>query len=246
MTTKKKSLLPGDARPCVWMTAGVVAYKICDHDFDCDSCPLDAGLCGRETREAAPELEVESAARAEVFEFPADRFYHASHTWAQPFDQTRVRSGIDSFAAHLLSCASSVVLPAEGTVLQQGRVGFWISEQTRLIPLISPVTGRVLKRNQQVQKFPGLVAASPYGQGWLLEVDCPDWPSQRQRLVDADRLRKLVHRQMASFRKRVAGYVEHPDRAVGPTMADGGERLTDVRRILGPIRYRRLVLRYLR
>ena len=34
-------VLPADAKPCVWMTAGVVAYKICDRSFDCENCPLD-------------------------------------------------------------------------------------------------------------------------------------------------------------------------------------------------------------
>jgi glycine cleavage system H protein len=226
------------------MTAGVVAYKICDHDFECENCPLDAGLCGRET--LTPAAAVEAEVPSELFEIPSDRLYHASHTWAQPFDRDQVRFGIDAFAAHLLSRASSVVLPAEGTVVQQGRVGFWISEDTRLVPLISPVSGRVLKRNQQVQKSPGLVAESPYGQGWLLEVDCPDWASQRRRLVDADRLQQLVRRQMATFRKRVSRFVDQPDQAVGPTLADGGEPLTDVRRILGPKHYRRLILQFLR
>jgi hypothetical protein len=103
-----------------------------------------------------------------------------------------------------------------------------------------------MKRNQQVQKSPGLVAESPYGQGWLLEVDCPDWASQRRRLVEADRLQQLVRRQMATFRKRVSRFVDQPDQAVGPTLADGGEPLTDVRRILGPKRYRRLILQFLR
>lgn len=244
MADKKRSLMPADARPCVWMTAGLVAYKICDHDFDCENCPLDAGLCGREARTLP--MEVDAEVPAEAFEIPTDRSYHASHTWAQPFDQGRVRFGIDAFAAHLLSHASSVVLPAEGTMLQQGRVGFWISEDSRLVPLVSPISGRVLKRNQEVQKSPGLVAESPYGQGWLLEVACPDWSSQRKRLVDAERAQELVCRQMASFRKRVSRYVEQSDQAVGPTLADGGERLTDVRRILGPKRYRRLVMQYLR
>ena len=244
MATKKRPLLPADARPCVWMTAGVVAYKICDREFDCENCPLDAGLCGHELPALAREAE--TAVETDVFDYPPDRFYHAAHTWARPFERARVRSGIDSFAARLLSRATSVVLPAEGTALQQGRVGFWISEGRRLVPLISPITGRVLKRNLQVQKSPGLVAESPYGQGWLLEIDCPDWSAQQQRLVDADRMTELVRRQMTSFRKRVSRYSENSDHAVGPTMADGGERLTDVRRILGAVRYRRLILQYLR
>ena len=134
-------MLPADARPCVWMTAGIVAYKICDRDFECERCPLDAGLCVRQPRrslrETDPRIRVESLA------FPADRSYHRSHTWARPFEQRRVRSGIDAFAAYLLSRAASVILPADGAVIEHGTVGFWISEDTAPVPLVSPVSGRV-------------------------------------------------------------------------------------------------------
>ena len=26
---------------CVWMTSGVIDYKLCDNDFDCENCPFD-------------------------------------------------------------------------------------------------------------------------------------------------------------------------------------------------------------
>ena len=29
---------------CVWMRAGVIRFWLCDRDFDCDNCPLDAAL----------------------------------------------------------------------------------------------------------------------------------------------------------------------------------------------------------
>ena len=32
---------------CVWMRAGVIRYRLCDRGFDCDRCPLDAGLRAR-------------------------------------------------------------------------------------------------------------------------------------------------------------------------------------------------------
>jgi glycine cleavage system H lipoate-binding protein len=28
-------------RPCIWMDAGVIDFKICDHDFDCRTCEFD-------------------------------------------------------------------------------------------------------------------------------------------------------------------------------------------------------------
>jgi hypothetical protein len=33
---------------CVWMQAEVVGYKLCDREFDCDRCPFDAALHGRD------------------------------------------------------------------------------------------------------------------------------------------------------------------------------------------------------
>jgi len=243
---KKKpaaTVLPGDAMPCVWMTAGLVAYKICDHDFDCDNCPLDAGLRGGE-----PRREADSAAgadRDEALDFPDDRLYHASHTWAMALQDGSVRIGIDAFAAGLLSRAGVVILPAEGSQLRQGRVGCWLMEDTRPVPLLSPLSGKVLRRNQRVQKSPRLVTDSPYGAGWLLEADCADRETESSVLLDAERLRVRVQRQMTTFRKKVSQLLEPSHRTVGPTLADGGEQLTDIRRILGPARYRRLILRFL-
>jgi glycine cleavage system H protein len=240
------ALLPVDSSPCVWMTAGVVAYKICDRGYDCEHCPLDAGLCGRELAGLDSSAEAAPVADAAALEFPPDRLYHGSHVWAQPFERALVRVGIDAFAARLLSGATSLVLPADGAVVQQGRVGFWIAEETRLVPLISPVSGRVRRRNHWVQASPGLVTEAPYGHGWLIDVDCPNWAIERRRLVSAESVRELARRQSESLRKHVAHYVEHGQREVGATMADGGERLVDARRILGPARYRRLVLSFLR
>jgi hypothetical protein len=36
---------------CVWMQAGVVGYKLCDREFDCDRCPFDAALRGETSRD---------------------------------------------------------------------------------------------------------------------------------------------------------------------------------------------------
>lgn len=36
----------GSPTQCVWMQAGVVGYKLCDREFDCDRCPFDAALRG--------------------------------------------------------------------------------------------------------------------------------------------------------------------------------------------------------
>jgi hypothetical protein len=33
---------------CVWMLSGVLNYRLCDRDLDCEHCPLDRALRGIE------------------------------------------------------------------------------------------------------------------------------------------------------------------------------------------------------
>ena len=35
-------VLAPETEPCVWMSAGLISYKLCDRGFDCENCPLDA------------------------------------------------------------------------------------------------------------------------------------------------------------------------------------------------------------
>jgi glycine cleavage system H lipoate-binding protein len=35
---------PESRQPCIWMEAGVIDYKICDKEFDCEHCELDRAL----------------------------------------------------------------------------------------------------------------------------------------------------------------------------------------------------------
>lgn len=39
-------------KPCIWMEAGVIDFKICDHDFDCRTCEFDRAM----TESAAHQL----------------------------------------------------------------------------------------------------------------------------------------------------------------------------------------------
>ena len=40
----------GDKRlevlPCVWMSAGLVAFKLCDREGECEGCPFDRAMQG--------------------------------------------------------------------------------------------------------------------------------------------------------------------------------------------------------
>jgi hypothetical protein len=35
---------PPGALPCVWMSAGLIAFKLCDREGECEGCPFDRAM----------------------------------------------------------------------------------------------------------------------------------------------------------------------------------------------------------
>ena len=234
--------LPNGALPCVWMAAGLLAYHLCERDFDCERCPLDAALAGRAPRADAASEPAEPAheRRRAPLRFRADRGYHDAHGWVLRLSPLRVRTGLDMFAARLLARSNAVVLPPLGCRVERGRPACWIADEGELIPLRSPVSGTVVGRNVAVQERPGLLASSPYDEGWLLEVRCDAPPEDGPALRSAGHIRRDTARQLRRLRARVRT-LGRPDPRVGATLADGGRRVTDLRVLLGPLGWRRAI-----
>ena len=237
-------VLPDGSLPCVWMIAGLLTYRLCDRGYECDGCPLDAAIRG-----VAPAPQSAGPAKAPPA-LPAwgirdDRRYHPSYGWVETLEPGRLRWGIDGLMARLFDRISSVVLPAPATELARGQIACWIVDDGELLPLRSPVTGKVTRVNQAVQRDPGLLSASPYDEGWLVELRGASLPAEDAALCGPAERRETAARQMAKLDRAVRSHL-HVDPQVGRTAADGGQRLTDVRRMLGTRRYHRLIQAVLR
>lgn len=232
----KPTMLPPDALPCVWMTAGLVAYKLCDRAYDCEHCPLDTALRGATT----PPSRGERGRHQPMWVFRPDRQYHTKHGWVLRLDDRRVRYGLDVFAARLLSHISQVVLPTPKTRVCRGEAACWVKDAEELIPLAAPISGIVGKVNHQVQTLPHSICGSPYDDGWLLEILHDQDPTEDESLLGAVRMQVQSNRQLGLLRAQAARYLPH-DRTVGPTLLDGGELVKDLWRVLGSQRYHDLV-----
>lgn len=234
-------LLPDDALPCVWMTAGLVSYKLCDRDYDCEHCSFDTALQGGNIESQLPQTRGIQPAR---WEFPSDRLYHRSHAWIRAVNGAQVRYGLDIFAGRLLDRVTSVVLPSVQSRLERGRPACWVKDENELIPLRSPITGTVTQVNGKVQHYPSLITTSPYDDGWLLEALCETTPDRQGNLRSAEEQQRETTLQLQKLHQRILH--DLPVNAdVGPTLADGGEPITDLRRMLGPRRYHRLILQFI-
>jgi len=228
-------------RCCIWMSAGLVAYKLCDREYDCENCPFDAAMRGAEA-----ETRRANGATSVAPPFPADRRYHPAHLWVRRMEGGRVRVGVDAFAARLLASVDRVFLPPPGTPVRHDTPLCWLHDDGQVVALRAPVTGRVTVTHGRLRRDPRLIAEDPYGEGWLFEVRLrEDAEETDDALLSASVARERAREHQQALDSAVRSFAASPCPEAGPTLQDGGVPLDEPRAVLGPFRYYRVISAFL-
>lgn len=104
------------------------------------------------------------------FDIPDDLYYTESHEWIDP-DGDTARLGITDFAQDELGDIVFVELPSVGDDLAPGDELAVIESIKAVSDVYVPVAGTVADVNDAVVNEPELVNASPYDDGWLIELE---------------------------------------------------------------------------
>lgn len=101
----------------------------------------------------------------------AELFYTREHEWVEKLSEHRVRVGITDFAQDQLGDIVFVELPKPGAEIQaEESIGSVESVKT-VSDIFSPISGKVASVNSVLETSPELVNSSPYGDGWMVEVE---------------------------------------------------------------------------
>jgi glycine cleavage system H protein len=107
------------------------------------------------------------------FDVPEDCHYLETHEWVRRTNGT-VRVGISDFAQDELGDVVFVELPSVGDRLEAGEE-FGVIESIKAVSdLYAPVSGEVTAVNEELFDAPELVNESPFGDGWMLELEYED------------------------------------------------------------------------
>lgn len=120
---------------------------------------------------------------------PAALLYTAEHEWVAVADGVAT-FGVTDYAAGQLGDVVYVDLPAQGAEITAGQVCGEIESTKSVSEIYSPVTGRVLEINGDVDADPALVNADPFGRGWLVRVALSG--TVPTGLLDEDAYRRLT------------------------------------------------------
>lgn len=233
------------------MDAGVVGYKLCDRDLQCDQCPFDETM--RQPSRSLPSRfsvsplsgSTESLAMSSDSErvaaligaiapgeFPDDRLYHNGHLWVKPLMESIVAIGIDHFAASMLGSLASVVLPSRHSRIIHRMPWCWLIHHEGAISLYSPVHAVVVENNVRLLDHPELLVQDPYGGGWIVHAQIDKTAAESPTLFASSEYRARSKRDLTSLQMCVMQNLRKAP-AIGQTLHDGGQPAETLAAMLG-------------
>ncbi len=255
-------------RYCIWMEAGMVAYKMCDREFNCDACPVDdlvrqqnaatdgsslsslhAAIPQRATTGAETPIQHFERQLEEFFQpllsvqLPADRLYHRSHMWVRNDSQNSSTIGIDHIGAYFLQPVVSVVLPQTPSRIELKSPCTWLVLREGTIALRSAVQGIATESNPILLDHPYLLLDDPYDSGWILKIEKGAELKRESELLTAEEFDPYYRKEAGELKDRFAASFRRGQPNVGSTLFDGGEPIKSVQEILGRRKYFELISR---
>jgi glycine cleavage system H protein len=115
------------------------------------------------------------------------------HVWVSVEDE-RVYLGLTNFIQGELGKVISVELPDLGDKIEAGEVFAELESVATVHEVLSPVSGKILAVNPDLQDHPSMINEDPYNDGWLVEVRLTD-SSKLDALMDMDEYYHFVFKE---------------------------------------------------
>jgi len=237
--SRKHHIVPPEELCCVWMTAGILSYRLCDREFECDECALDAAMRKHflHRPESAEEASVPAPAQVPPQALREGYRYTNNHCWIRQTGHNLLQIGLEPGLSRILLSPKAVVYPTGGQTLHKGQTCMWIVLEGGTLPCDSPCDGIVRGSNHQLSENPHLIQTRPFDEGWLLEMQVEDAAGQTAGFLDADQVRPSYTACETRFRELLEGALRKGQPSVGATLADGGQLLQNIADVIGPSRY---------
>jgi Glycine cleavage H-protein len=122
-----------------------------------------------------------------------------------------------------------------GSYIAQGEYCAHIIQEDYILPVVSPLSGLIQAINPRLKKKPELITDDPKGYGWLLTVRPENLESDLKNLLFGRRAFLWYQQEEKELLARTDLLLKQSPQTVGPTMQDGGVRITRLRDILNVV-----------
>jgi len=229
--------LPQWKRPCVHHMRGIIEYRSCTNDYNCNYCEFDQYMQDQYTVHAV--ISPVSSFEVGGFKIPQGYYFHEGHAWAKVEESPSVRIGIDDFIRKVLGPFDRIECPLLGKQVEQGKEAIRIIRGDKQAQMLSPITGVVTSINPALMEQGKLANDDPYVEGWIMTVHSPDLRKDLKKLSINEETREFMGKEV----NRLFEVIEQVE---GPLSTDGGTLGNDIFGIMPKLGWERLCQLFLR
>ncbi len=163
------------------------------------------------------------------FSIPGGVLISSGHCWASLAEDGTARIGLDDFAKKLFGRVDSIEFPNIGMNVKAGQPLFGINQGPRRAQFHAPLSGKVVKINEELREDSAELEEMPYGNNWICVIDGDDLDAELPQLKIGKSAVALFQEDLDRFQAFVqkAGESEVTDPA---TLCIGAiEKLDDAR-----------------
>lgn len=147
------------------------------------------------------------------FEIPGGVLVSDGHCWASIEADGSVKVGLDDFAKKLLGPIDSIEFPNIGMKLKAGEHLFGVNQKHRRAAFNAPLSGKVVKVNEDLKQNTGKLDASPYGAQWICQMEVDDLDTALREL-------KIGKAAVALFQEDIDRFQDFVKEAVGTDLSE--------------------------
>jgi len=114
-----------------------------------------------------------------------DRFYTETDEWVKLEGNTAI-VGVTDYAQKKLRDIVGVQLPETNREVQAGEAVASIESVKAASDIYAPLSGRMVKVNDELTLSPELINQDPYGKGWMFVIEMSK-PEEKERLLTPDK-----------------------------------------------------------
>ncbi|MFZ4399343.1 MAG: glycine cleavage system protein H [Bacteroidales bacterium] len=168
--------------------------------------------------------EVFSILTFDTLKIPQGIFYSKNHTWAYLEKSGDASVGIDDFLIHSTGDVKLHILKNSNDLISKGDLITEIIKDDKILKIFSPISGKIVKSNVQLDNEPTLLNIDPYGKGWIYKIKPSKWIDETQTLFLAEDATNWSKSEMQRFKDFMAlstkKYSNENNLAI---LQDGGE-----------------------
>jgi glycine cleavage system H protein len=136
-----------------------------------------------------------------VFRVKVGYFYSQDDFWASVTDNIAT-VGVSDFLQKARGDVAFLETAEVGTEVKQGQELGKIETIKATFAILSPVSGKIVEVNPEMESSAYLINEDPYGPGWIYKIELADFESDKAGLLQAGGYLELMEQKIAEEMKK--------------------------------------------